>query len=493
MNAARRLHLLIQIGVVLVLSACGVGGLDQIASGGTSGTGFPITSSGVMRVGSVVLNGVRFEDSAATVSDDRARDAGQLADGMFVKLRGLVRDDGVNGTAERVEVRNEVRARIQSINPIANPQSFVVGGLTVLVSADTRYANATGFSALSVGTRVEVHGLRDVSGQLRASRVEVVAAAAGADELRGRVSNPDPGENRFTLNGNVTVNFEGATLVPAGTTKSALTSGAAVEVHGSFNAAGTVFTAVSVELEDLSDPDMSGREGEKREVEGFVSGFTAQPGVFQVNGRSVQTNAATRFVGGTATDLANNVEIEVKGTIVSGVLVASEIEFEHARVELRGKVSAVDPSTRTITVLGQTVVATDLTEIETRVSGGEDSRSLSALVANVDCVEVRATTAGSQLVADQIKEQEECGKDLVQARVSAKNEFTFTLRFFGNLDAVLGGTGVVFRGHDDQSTSRAAFFAAVTPAGPNHAGTLVKVRGTMVSGTLVAELAELED
>jgi hypothetical protein len=196
MNAARPLQRLIQIAVALVLSACGAGGLDQIAGGGTSGTGFPITSSGVMRIGSVVLNGVRFDDSAATVNDDRARGAGQLADGMFVKLRGLVGDDGVNGTAERVEVRNEVRALIQSINPTANPPSFVVGGLTALVSGETHYANASGFSALAVGTRVEVHGLRDASGQLRASRVEVVAAGVGADELRGVVSNPDPGNDR---------------------------------------------------------------------------------------------------------------------------------------------------------------------------------------------------------------------------------------------------------------------------------------------------------
>ncbi len=117
-----------------VIAACG---------GGTDGTGSPvpsaagITTSGVMTKGSVIVNGVRFDDSAATVTDDRGRTASGLANGMVVKLRGRRIDSG-SGIAERIDVENELRAAIASIDPASSPQSFVAAGVTVLVESDDR-------------------------------------------------------------------------------------------------------------------------------------------------------------------------------------------------------------------------------------------------------------------------------------------------------------------------------------------------------------------
>jgi hypothetical protein len=119
-------------GLVAALSACGGGGSNDpgpVAGGGTSGTGAPITSSGTMLRGSVIVNGIRYDDSAATVLDDRNRGVAALANGMTVKLRGRANDDGVTGSADLVKVENEVRGVVTSVNAAANPQSFVVGGL----------------------------------------------------------------------------------------------------------------------------------------------------------------------------------------------------------------------------------------------------------------------------------------------------------------------------------------------------------------------------
>jgi hypothetical protein len=465
-----------------ILAACG-GGTDGTGSPVPSGIG--ITTSGVMTKGSVIVNGVRFDDSAATVTDDRGRSAASLANGMVVKLRGRRTDSG-SGVAERIDVENELRAAISSIDPSSSPQSFVAAGITVLVESGTVFVNAAGFAGLSEGARVEVHGLRDAAGKLRASRVELVGTGAGADELRGAASLIDTGADSFVINGNISVNYAGAAFSPAGTSEASLRSGTVVEIRGTL--AGNVFTATQVDLEDLQDDNLLGRADEEQEVEGYVSGFTAHPGSFLVNGRSVRTTSSTRFEDGSAGDLVNNVKVEVEGVVdAQGVLVASTVEFRNIRVQLHGRATAVDAAVGTIVVLGQTVRATNLTRIESRGSG--DSTSLADVVPNVDCVEVRATVEGSSIVADEIKEPESCGKELVQAAVSAKNESTSTLTFFGTLNASLAGT-TRFLDRNEQAISRAQFFAAVVPASATSLGTLVEVEGTSLGSV---EKAELED
>ena len=480
--------------IAAVLVGCGGGGSDAppppvapppSLGGGTGGTGAqaPIVSSGTMAKGSIILNGIRFDDSATTVTDDRNRTAGQLANGMVIKLRGRS-DDNTTGQADRVDVENELRAMIQSISTAGNTQSFVAAGLTVIVDSLTLYANVAGFSALTVGQRVEVHGPRDVDGNVRATRIEAVGAADGVDELRGTVSNVVTATSQFTLNGNITVNYGAATFSPAGASTASLVAGALVEVRGSL--AGAIFTATQVDLEDSEDDSFRGRDNEKSEFEGYVSGFTAHPGTFKVNGRNVQTTASTRFVGGTAADLANNVKVEAEGTSSSGTLVASKVEFKQSRVLLDGRATAVDATGQTVVVLGQTVRATAQTRIDTRSANG-NSTSLGNLVPPNECVEVRAYLDGSTIVAEEIKEPSGCGKELVQARVVAKNDTAFTLTFLSNLNASLANASV-FRNAAGQPISRTEFFAAVVPASATNVGTLVKVKGNSLTAVEEAEL-----
>lgn len=480
--------------IAAVLVGCGGGGSDSAQppaapppslGGGTGGTGAqaPIVSSGTMAKGSIILNGIRYDDSATSVTDDRNRTAVQLGNGMAVKLRGRS-DDNTTGQADRVDVENELRATIQSISTAANTQSFVAAGLTVIVDSQTLYFNVAGFSTLTVGQRVEVHGPRDVDGNVRATRVEAVSAADGVDELRGTVSNVVTATNQFTLNGNVTVNYSAATFNPAGASTASLVTGALVEVRGSL--AGTIFTATQIDLEDTEDDGFRGRDNEKSEFEGYVSGFTSHPGTFKVNGRNVQTTASTRFVGGTAADLANNVKVEAEGISSGGTLVASKVEFKQSRVLLDGRATAVDVTARTVVVLGQTVRATGQTRIETRSTNG-NSTSLGDLVPPNECVEVRAYLDGSTIVAEEMKEPSSCGKELVRARVVAKNDTTFTLTFLTNLNASLANASV-FRNASGQSITRAEFFAAVVPASSTSAGTSVKVKGNSLTAVEEAEI-----
>ena len=482
----RHTNLSVRTGLALA-ALCAVAG----CGGGTDGTGgsppvpaAPVTSNGVMTKGSVIVNGLRFDDTTAIVSDDRGRTAAQLASGMVVKVRGRS-DDNLNGTAERVDVENEVRAAISSLNATASPQSFVAGGLTVYVDGATVYANVSGFAALTLGMRVEVHGLRDASGNLRAARVEAVAAGVGADELRGPVAVLNTTADTFQLNTGITVNYAGATFLPAGASEASLANGVLVEVRGSLS--GTVFTATQIDIEELEDSSFRGSAGEKAEAEGFVTGFTAHPGTFQVNGRSITTTASTRFVGGSAADLINGAKVEAEGVVnAQGGLTASKIEFRSTRVLLEGLVTGVNLSARTVTVLGQVVQVNDLTRLETR---GSSSSSLSALTPNVDCAEVRAVVNGGVLVAEEVKEPSSCSGELVQARVTAKNDSAFTLTFFGSLQASLANAST-FRDASGNSVTRAQFFALISAASGNASGTLVKVKGNSLQSVQEAEIED---
>lgn len=478
-------------GLVAALSACGGGGSNDpgpVAGGGTSGTGAPITSSGTMLRGSVIVNGIRYDDSAATVLDDRNRGVAALANGMTVKLRGCANDDGVTGSAELVKVENEVRGVVTSVNAAANPQSFVVGGLTVLVDSATVYANLASFAALVANvTYVEVHGLRDANGVLRASRVEAQVRdnANPADELRGTVS--ALGANQFNL-GPVVARFSGSTTFsPAGTSAAQLGNGVVVEVRGAFTGA-TAFTANAIDFEDLEDDgrQLRGNNGEKSEIEGFIAGFSVHPGLFKLGTRTVQTTASTQFVGGSAADLANNVDVEAEGQLSGSTLVATKIKFERTRVILTGVPSAVNAGAGTLTVFGKTVSVDSLTDLRT---------PLANITPNVTRVEVRAfTNSAGALIAERVEQSNSGGgRDIVQARVSAENEVGFTLTLLGDLNAALGGAGVQFRDANDNLITRAQFFAAVTPASATSPGTLVKVRGSFAGGSLTAEEAELEN
>jgi hypothetical protein len=471
--------------LVTVVSACG---------GGTDGTGGvppteAVTSSGSMTRGSVILNGTRFDDSAVVVTDDRNRTAAELANGMVIKLRGRS-DDGVTGVADRIDVENEVRGAIESIDATASPRRFTVAGLAVIVDSQTIFADVADFDALTVGLRVEVHGLRDANGLIHATRVEAVGAR-GLDERRGSVAHLETALDRFTLDGGLAVSYAGATFQPAGASEADLAQGRIVEVRGTL--VGSVFTAIQIDIEDLEDEAFRGGVGEKQEVEGFVSGFTLHPGAFQVNGRDVRTTPNTRFVGGAAVDLDNGAEVEAEGSIdAQGVLVAATIKFKRTRVVLHGLATSVNAAARRLVVLNQTANANDLTRVIARAGAGASSDQLADITAGIDCVEVRGYLDGFEFVAEWIREPVSCTRDVAQARVLGKDEANATLTLFADLIASLP-PGAQYLDANEAPITRAAFLSAITAAGTGHAGSLVKVRGTLVGTTLVAEEAELKN
>ncbi len=472
------------LAAALVLVRCG---------GGTDGTGSvpPGAQSvviGVMTKGSVIVNGIRFDDGSATIRiDNTAGTPAQLATGMFVKVLGRINADNVSGVADRVEAENEVRGPVQSVNAAGAPPSFTVAGLTVFVGASTVFANLNpnSFSVLRPGLRVEVQGLRDPAGNVRASRIS--AASDASDELKGIVANLNVAAHTFTL-GSTTVNFAAVTAAPS------LANGVAVEVHGTLS--GSDFNATSIDREDQEDAVFQPSNGGRFKLEGFVSGLNAQTGAFQIGTRTVQTTASTSYEGGSSADLANGLKVEAEGTLdASGALVATRIEFEDGSgsssasessgvVRLTGIAAAVNSGARTVTLFGRIVQINDLTEI--------DSNLLNNVVPGTTRLDVRAAAdASGNLVAQEIEIASD-SRDVVQARVTAKDTSTFRLTLLDTIVAALGGN-VQFHDATDATISRDQFFSAVTPRSSTAPGTLVKVTGTFSGGSLNATRADLEN
>lgn len=486
MSGAPRSVALLASGLLALLSACGGGGGLTLAGGGIDGTGSPAQfSEGVITKGSVILNGVRYDDSQAVVRiDDRTTTASELATGMFVRLRGKVNADGRTGTADRVEVENEVRGAISAIDRSAQPASLVVIGQTVLVDDATVYANVAGLAELAVGSRVEVHGPRDAGGSIRASRIEL-ASSSNADELRGTVA--DLGATTFTLRG-ITVSFNGAAIAPAG---ASIANGQPVKVRGAFNAAAGIFVATRVEREDLAGDQVRPENGQKLEVEGYIAAFDAALATFIVNGRTVHYSAATRFEGGSTADLANNVKLEAEGTVdAAGVLQAAKIELKQSRVTVQGLATTVDTVGNRLTALGLSVRVDSLSEVRAIDAAGRDSTRLADIVANADRVEIRGRLAADGTVIAERIEETDHGEDELRGRVDAKNEAARTLVILG-VDVSLAGARL--RGKDDSALSAAAFYAAITPASASAPGTTVEVKGVFAGGILVAEEAEVKN
>jgi hypothetical protein len=481
MNASLR-FLISAASAALIAAGC---------SGGTGGTGMTNSSTvsiGVMAKGSTIVNGVRFQDTTATITvDDTPRTAAiDLRDGMVVKLVGSINADGVTGTAQRIKALIEVRGTPTSVDPAT--QSFVLLNQIVLVDDQTILNNLASFANITTSTFIEVHGLRDATGRVRATRIEANAtqmADATTDEIRGVVSaNAGPNPTTFTL-GSQAVNASAALIVPTGATYQ---NGSVVEVFCLPPCiTGGVFQASRVKVENAQDTAFQPASGEHMEVEGLISGFTAHPGSFVVGNTPVTTTGSTTFEGGIATDLGNNVQVEAEGSWNGSTLMATKIEFQRSVVRLQGFVTAAGATTFTLNIAG------NLVNVETN----------SGVVPSVNptvCVQVRGQRKipASPLVvtAGEITSCSNSGRPVIQAPVEAENpENTITLLGFV-LDVSAPTDNPPFVDVNDLPISKTAFFTAVTPAGTNSAG--VSVPGTLVKvvfdpSTNAVRQVELED
>lgn len=324
-------------GLAATLVACGGGG-GSSAGVGTGGTGsFAVgTISGF---GSIIVNGVRYDDSSADVFDDDDDSSNSLlAIGQVVEIRGSVNSDGVTGTASSIAYYSALKGPVTAVN--AGAGTVTVFGQVVNVTATTLFGNISGLSALAVGNVIEVYGLPDASGAITATRIEREATTINGFEgdyrIRGVVSGTvatAPGV-RFTV-GTVTVQVTDTsnTNVVRGT----IADGVFVKVRlAKTEISPNTYSATRVRVKErVYESGVN-----KAEVQGLISGYTSPSAEFKVNGYPVQLGTSVTYEHGAVGNLANDVRIEGKGVVTNGVLVISKVEFDDDENEGGGDGSA---------------------------------------------------------------------------------------------------------------------------------------------------------
>lgn len=315
----------------LLFATCGGGGTD-LAGGGTGGTG--ISTGSITGFGSVVVNGMHYltddEVSPNFVTmkmwngmDNTSMMAHDLLRvGMVVTIRHGPDDTN----AQAIEYRDNLEGPISSKNPGAE-NTLTILGQTVVVN------NAAVFD-FHQDDVVRVSGYVDSAGRIRATYIEMGHCSSmmmchdTEFEIKGFVSSLSSSEFEFRIGPlpdgtgtNLTVSYP----PPMG---AGLQNGMYVQVDTIDPQ--PVFGRINATSIQVLSPRTDFPENAAVALEGLV---TAPPSgsdsllSFEVEGKRVQTDGATQYVGGTATNLQPDVRLQIQGTENSGVLSAAKIIF----------------------------------------------------------------------------------------------------------------------------------------------------------------------
>jgi hypothetical protein len=343
--------LLLQFAAVAALVAgCGGGG-DSGMTGQAAGRSYATGS--IDGFGSIIVNGVRFDNSTAATTDDdnNPAAASALQLGMQVEVTGgRITDDGQgHRLAHAIAVRfgNQVVGPVSAVDAVA--KTLVVLGQNVNV-LDTTVMDASlvgGLAAVNNGTVLAVFGTRDATtGTINATRIQ--PSTLPIYRVKGRITSLDTVGHTFMIGGAL-IDYTNANPVPA-----SLVNGMAV--------AARLQTTQGVNGAWIANAVINGRplipDSDDADVDGIVSSFTSTS-AFEVNGIPVDATNA-QFPQGTA-GIVLGAHVEVKGSASAGVLTATEVDVEteatdRARgFELHGAITTIDTTAKTFVLRGLTV------------------------------------------------------------------------------------------------------------------------------------------
>lgn len=332
----------------LTIAACG-GGSDSAAVG-SGGTG-SFSVGTITGFGSVFVNGQRYEDSNASVSDEEGpRSRADLRLGMVVTVQGSVGASG-SATASSIVFDSELLGPVDVGSVNATSRSFAILGQRVLVAAGTVFDAELplGLASIRAGQTLEVHGfLNPGANELQASFIQP-NNGTGKYKISGNVSSLQSSARSFQI-GSATVGYGG---LGGADPAQGLANGVFVKVRlatGAPGAAG-VRQATGLRQANAAIPDQ-----QNVEVEGLITAFTS-PVEFSVGRLRVDARSAS-FPDGTP-GLGLGARVEVKGALVAGTLLAKRVKLEkpdtETEIELEGAVTALDSAARTFVLRGVTV------------------------------------------------------------------------------------------------------------------------------------------
>ncbi|MDE2594674.1 MAG: hypothetical protein KGL57_10590 [Burkholderiales bacterium] len=361
------------------------GGGTNVASNGvgSGGTG-SYTSGPVSGLGSIIVNGVRYDVSGAAVQDDEDTagfDQSRVQLGMLVEVQGSSITAGSSGqtdtaTATSVKVASDFIGQVTAVTTGSGSTltGITLFGRNIAIDSKTVYT-----APIQVNDYVIVYGLVSATGYT-ATRIETLPSRPAVMKLSGVVRNLSVSPTTFTL-GTQTIDYGAAAPLPL-----RVRNGALVRVRVAPTQLFGMWVASRVRA-----PAAAVSDSKEARFKGLIGELTDQKH-FVVNGVTVDASSAS----GPGVTLTEGARIEVEGQMVNGVLIATsvesetQVEIDAREVELHGLASAVSSSQMTVRGV---VVSYDSSVL--RNGPVTDLRT---------CVEVRGTSFNNsnQLVATEI-------------------------------------------------------------------------------------------
>lgn len=351
------------------LSGCGGGDTSTAGVPGTGGTGMYAVGT-IQGFGSVIVNGIKFDDTQASVYvNGLPLDSSALRLGMVAQIHGERSSTATLGTASQISVWWIAQGTVDSVSSstctvsgmtlnlhsstvydglsattLAVGQQVTVWGLQADQSASRWTASrialtndstvvSTGLlqrsggqvslngltlsgsdlDSLSTGSLVCVEGQRGSGAQLQVSRsvlLDTGLPRSGEAEVEGVVTAISSGQ-RFTL-GTVPIDASALTL------SSPVAVGQRIEASGRWQEG--VLIATELEQEDEDQPH-------EVEIEAAIQSYTSLSD-FVLRHQRCNASAVTQIEHGSAADLKVGVVIKVKGSLSGDVLMVTELEIK---------------------------------------------------------------------------------------------------------------------------------------------------------------------
>jgi hypothetical protein len=451
-----------------LLAACGGGG-----GGGVSMTDATVIGP-ITGFGSVMVNGIRFDDDNAVITiEDAIQARDQLRIGMVVRVQGQVRSDGT-GVANQISYNDCVEGPITAMNRVQN--TLTVFGETVQVDEDTVFDGVTlrDMNAFAIGDLIEVSCMPVREQRMRASRIEhkgTFVNGSSTIELTGVVANLNLAQGTCTV-GASTVDFS---AIAEADLPQGLANGMTVEVSGKRFENGVLLMD---RLRDRDRDRIHVPDGDLFEIEGYVANFVSISD-FEIDGYKVNASSAV-IKNGTATDVVEGVKVEVEGTMTDGVLVAKLLVIKlQTSVRVEAGMQEKDTSSATLTLLGRPIKVSADTVLTDRLGSSTQPQLVTLATLNVgDRLEVKATSENGSLLARTVERTEADPLVVVKAAADAKTPVTgLTLTGF----AVATSDNTRYRDQSGNLIDATSFYnlVQVPPAVPS----VVHARGVVSSLT----------
>lgn len=400
--------------VAACLVACGGGSTSTASNGsgiGSGGTG-SFTTGSISGFGSVIVNGIRYDDTGITPSSQDGDSISALKLGMVIDVEGgsTSQVTKTSGDVQTVAKASSIKVGFELLGPLDTTLinlgngTLEVLGQQVQVTVDTFFEPDSDLNSLKTNVScpyVKVYGFPRAGTSYTATRIECVSTQPANYRIRGLVS--AVGGGMVTLNGHA---------YPLASNVMAPQVGQVVRALLRNDASNTV-VGFANDVRAWSQP-------RDARIEGVVASYVASSGTFSINGVPVKVDSSTTLNPANLALGSAYLRVEVRGQLIDGVLKATLIEKEDDRyvapgsggggyppisgdreIELHGTVANLSTSLKCFDTRGVKVCYTSAGSNHTVFKNGTESNLTAG--AAVEVKGVRSSSYGYAIMATEIQ------------------------------------------------------------------------------------------